>query len=1005
MRSLPTHHVGRRRLTDRCGTERVVVVEAAGGFGKTVFASELVDAWGLIGINVTLHEGGMSGSVFAARLRAAVAAAGFTRAADDSASAPDDPTGAIDLMVEALADEPCAFVIDDVHHAERDAGLLIDRLASGLRGDQRLVVLGRRLPPGAERLRRADALQLTASDLALSGDETLRLCRDGFGLDVAEDVARGIDGATGGWTAATVLAAARAKRTGESVLELAERTTHAAHQGAVAAILDEAIAALSAEGRGGLAQLARLPLLNADVVDAAVASGFFERSLAVGVPMFATDSGWWDLAGPVRDYLATLASSDAPSMRRAAERYCELGRLTEALDLLFAAGDGEAAARLLSSGDLGAVDSMDVREYRAAVERLGDDAVRANPMVLVILARFFDTAAMFEGRERAIERAEQINAETGDSALGRAIEAERANDLVRLGRFDEAEAWARALLEQLGPSELLTRARVLSCLGRAVCWHYDADGRRDLASLREADELLAEASSAYVRLGMRAAAAGLAPYRAMWIQYARGDVEGAIERLDEALGQITDRPRRWAYLLTMRAEAALELGRHDEMQRNIDDVLRVAAQLEDEQLRAYAHWNAMSASSRAGDAAGAIEHLRVVESNKGTWWPIAGADFCAWAADDLGRVGEVALAYERLEWARELSVDADALIAIAEGSLLARHGDPEEAERVLLLVPSSGIDPREYWRIDLLRAYAAFRRGDRGAGALAARAFEEAAAMRLGHLPLTKERQLTEQLIALAVETGQPAACALEVAVLPITLRVLGRFELARGGRAVKIAPGLGAQLVKLVAVSDGRIPAERAIEALWPEVDPDAGRNRLRTVLNRLRAEAGEVVVREGEALALDASIAVDLAQFDQEARRALALGRSEPTHAVALARSAISRYRGDLLPDDPYEDWAEIPRQHARRVALELLELCCDVAMSRGDLDETSWAVERAIDLVPDDDRWYLRAAETLAARGSRGAAVSVLRRARRELSRQGLDEPERLVSLERALSGAAS
>ena len=186
--------------------------------------------------------------------------------------------------------------------------------------------------------------------------------------------------------------------------------------------------------------------------------------------------------------------------------------------------------------------------------------------------------------------------------------------------------------------------------------------------------------------------------------------------------------------------------------------------------------------------------------------------------------------------------------------------------------------------------------------------------------------------------------------------------------------------------------------------MDLDAGRNRLRTVLNRLRAEAGDVIVRDGETLVLEEAIAVDLAQFGQESRRALALGRAEPTHAVALARAAIAKYRGDLLPDDPYEDWAEAPRQHARRVALELLELCADVAMARGDLDETSWAVERAIDLVPDDDRWYLRAAETLAARGSRGAAVSVLRRARRELTRQGLDEPERLVVLERELTGAA-
>jgi DNA-binding SARP family transcriptional activator len=625
-------------------------------------------------------------------------------------------------------------------------------------------------------------------------------------------------------------------------------------------------------------------------------------------------------------------------------------------------------------------------------------------MVLVLLARFLDSAVMLEARERVLQRTERIATETGDGALRRANDAERAIDLVRLGKFGEAETWTRELFEQLGPDELLTRARLLSALGRAICWHFDDDGRRDQASLLEADELLSEAAAIYDRLGMRAAAAGLAPYRAMWIQYARGDVRGAIERLDEALVQITDRPRRWAYVLTMRAEAALELGLHDEAQANIDDVLRVATQLDDGQLRAYAHWNAMAMSSRAGDTAGVIEHLREVEANKGSWWSVAGGDFCAWAADDLGRVGEVALAHERLEWAKEISVDADALIAMATGSLLARHGDPEEAEHALVAVPNAGIDPREYWRVDLLRAYAAFRRGDRAAGALAARAFEEAAAMRLANLPLTKERVLTEQLIALAVETGQPAARSLEVAVLPVTLRVLGRFELARGGSAVRVSPGQGAQLVKLVAVSGGRLPAERAIEALWPEVDLDAGRNRLRTVLNRLRVEAGDVVARDGETLVLDEAIAVDLAQFNQESRHALALGRGEPTHAVALARSAVAKYRGDLLPDDPYEDWAELPRQHARRVALELLELCCDVAMARGDLDETSWAVERAIDLVPDDDRWYLRAAEALAARGSRGAAVSVLRRARRELSRQGLDEPERLVALERELTGVA-
>ena len=1002
MRSLPAHHVGRPRLVDRCAGHHIVVVEAAGGFGKSVLGAELVDAWGVVGIEVTLHEGGVPATVLVARLRAAIAAAGFTQAADDSALAPEDPVGAVDFMLESLAGESCAFVVDDAHHADRDAGLLLDRIAAQLHAHQRLVVLARRLPEGAERLRRADALQLTASDLALSADETLRLCRAGFGLDVAEDVARAIDGATGGWTAATVLAAARAKRTGESVLELAEQTADTAHQGAIAAILDEAIVAMAADGRRGLAQLARFPLLNRDVVDTALGAGFFERAIAVGVPLYATDDGWWEMAGPVREFLATLDAPDHAALRLAADRYRELGRLTAALDLLVASGDDEAAAALLCSGDLGAVDAMDVREYRAVVDRLSDAAIASSPMVLVLLARFLDSAAIFDERAIVLDRIEALQAASGDTQLAHALEGERIAEFVREGRYLKAEERVRALLGELSRDEALTRSRALSCLGRCLCWHYDEQGRRDAASLREADALLAEAGELYARLGMRAAGAGLAPYRAMWIEYARGDVGGALQRINDAAAPIVDHPRRWAYLLTLRAEIELELGRHDEAWLSIREVLRVADQLGDDQLLAYAHWNAMTASSQVGDAAGTIEHLRIVEANKGDWWSAASADFCAGAVDDLARIGEIALAAEHLAMAKEHPGDAAALIGFGEASLLARHGDPEAAEAALCAVPGLGCDPREYWRVDLLRAYAAYRRGDRGAGPLAARAFEEAARLQLAHLPLTKERGVTESLLALAAETGQPAALALQVAALPLTLSVLGRFELALGGRRIELTASLGTQLLKLVAVSGGRVPTERAIEHLWPEADPDAGRNRLRTVLNRLRAEAGDVLTRAGDVLALDPAVAVDLALFEQEARRALALGRTEPAAAVAVARAAISRYRGDALPDDPYEDWAAGAREHARRLVLDLLELCTEVATARGDLDETRWAVERAIDLAPDDDRWYLRAAETLAAQGRRGAALAVLRRARRELEQQGFEPPPALIELERSIKG---
>ena len=68
------------------------------------------------------------------------------------------------------------------------------------------------------------------------------------------------------------------------------------------------------------------------------------------------------------------------------------------------------------------------------------------------------------------------------------------------------------------------------------------------------------------------------------------------------------------------------------------------------------------------------------------------------------------------------------------------------------------------------------------------------------------------------------------------------------------------------------------------------------------------------------------------------------------------MARYRGDLLPDDRYDDWAEKPRQQARLVMLELLDLCATEAARRGDLDALRRTVERTIEFAPYDDVRYL-------------------------------------------------
>src|SRR6266487_2958371 len=384
---LPPHHIRRPRLTTQCRQAGVVVVEAAAGYGKTVLGAELADMWRSVAIEVVLHEGGMPAELFAARLRTAASHAGFSEAAAAMAEAGEDATGAVDALLGALAGERCTFIVDDAHHAGRGAGLLIERLAEQLQPDQHLVILARRLPEGTARLRRADCVQLSAADLALRPDETLQLCRAGFGLDIGPAEVARLERATGGWTAATALAAARARRTGEDVSVLAAATDPDQPFSAVATILHEALDTLTQAERQLLAQVGRLPLIDAPTVNTATEiEGYFRRALAAGIPFTPGQDDWWDLPGPVRDYLATLRAPDPAVLRRAAGEYARRGQLGAALQLMLAFGDAGSAARMLSEGSPATIEALDVREFQAVIDRLPATAIAEHPALLLYFA-------------------------------------------------------------------------------------------------------------------------------------------------------------------------------------------------------------------------------------------------------------------------------------------------------------------------------------------------------------------------------------------------------------------------------------------------------------------------------------------------------------------------------------------------------------------------------------------------------------------------------------------
>lgn len=156
-----------------------------------------------------------------------------------------------------------------------------------------------------------------------------------------------------------------------------------------------------------------------------------------------------------------------------------------------------------------------------------------------------------------------------------------------------------------------------------------------------------------------------------------------------------------------------------------------------------------------------------------------------------------------------------------------------------------------------------------------------------------------------------------------LQLDVLGRFLVLIDGRAIQVGDwrhGRSAALVKLLALSHGhRLHREQAMEALWPEMDPDASAANLRKAVHFARRTLGapDAIGLDNDVVSLapNGEVSVDAARFEAEAKTAL-----RDKDSAACARAA-DLYGGELLPDDRYAAWTEQPREQLRQLYARVL------------------------------------------------------------------------------------
>lgn len=972
----PARRLDRPSLIERCSPATVVVLAAPGGYGKTTLAGQLASAGELATVRVPL-TGPTDRPTLVAGVVRGLRRAGLSDLAD--AVTGFEPDEALDRLLGSLAhrQDPVLVVVDDVHVADPEAVEWLVAFVADLPARCRVVLAGRRVPDVLAGARGASTVVLGADELRFAPMEIAALlARAGD-----DDLVVQVEAMSAGWPAAVaVYAAGVGPRAVPSTVD---------RGGLLAGLVDH----LLGTARGRLAPLGRLPLVDPLVAELVAGPGAYELLVDSGLPLSPRGGGWSALADPVREALATpaLPAEVAGAVARA---YAAGGELGTAVSWLVAEGELDVLAGVLAAEHWTSLETLGVASLKALLDLLGPQRLRRHPLLLLTASW---VAEQKDPRQRRAWTALGRQLAPGPGPELRAFTAEQGRELLEDGEIDAAIATTTALLDELGAAEGLTRGRALLALGPALAISTGA------ARAEAADAALSEAVSLF-RLAGETRWESLALQRqAFLVSFHGGRPHRALEQMQTALALLPAVGRDRALGLTYHCEIVDFVGRSAEAERLAREAFDIGRRLGDSQVVGYAAWAGAWITAHRGDLDATHRWLDEAERNPGRWLgEYAGGEFLAIAADMLAALGPDTGWQEYVE--RFLAradgpIMEDKTVSITS-RVSAMYGDPEEAERLLAGRDSSAYAvERDRWARRLLRALAALRRGDEElARRLVREAITEVEAMGVADLPARHEGLLVSRLSA--VWPAPPDGVA-GPALAPVRLSLLGGFVARRGADDVTPAPGHPATLVKVLALR-GPLTTDQAIDLLWPNADAATGRSRLRNLLNRIRAQTGDVVERKGESLVLSPTVVVDVTQFESSAAAALA---ADEVSRPGLARLALGAYHGELLPGDAYEEWAAAPRERLRRRFLALVDIATTASLKAGELDEAVRLLDAAIEVEPFGEERYVKAAGALLVQGRRATARDLVGRGVAALAELGVEPGPALATLAEQLGRSFS
>jgi DNA-binding SARP family transcriptional activator len=238
-----------------------------------------------------------------------------------------------------------------------------------------------------------------------------------------------------------------------------------------------------------------------------------------------------------------------------------------------------------------------------------------------------------------------------------------------------------------------------------------------------------------------------------------------------------------------------------------------------------------------------------------------------------------------------------------------------------------------------------------------------------------------------------PWPAATRCASRPIRAFTLGRFDLCVEGTVFRLSAKTQHRPLVLLKVLVARGPqpvsCNGLIDALWPGPDARGGQKALEVTVHRLR----RLLKRDGAIIVHDRCVALDpsLVWSDLWALESLLApfaplacgGPIDPASLERQCEGALALYLGPFLPAEGDAPWVLEVRDRIHGRFRRFVEL-----LGREWERQRRWALaaqlyERATELDPVAEPFYLRRMECLAAMGRRTEALDTYRRCRKMLS----------------------